>query len=262
MTEELTNTSNEPSTASDNNTWLSVLPEELKSAESLTKFKDVSSLASSYLEAEKTLTSRVAIPKPESSDEEWHKFYQKLGLPEDKKYLEQRKAEDEEYLSKYEEMFYQSGLTQRQGKKLLEHLYSFSGDLQKQQSEKLEQTRLANIDWLKSNYGNEFDNKMTVMQATLSKFGTKELASLIEESSYSPALVDLLVKVGEVLKSDSLVTGSESPVIAGSAAALKEIKRLESDSEFMVKLGGKNHTGHDEAVRRMEELYKIAYDKK
>ena len=258
MSEEITTTNNE--TATTDNSWLSSLPDELKSAESLTKFKDVSSLASGYLEAEKALTSRVSIPKLEASDEEWSKFYQKLGVPEDKKYTDKRNSEDEEYLSKYEEMFYQSGLTHRQGKKLLEHLYNFSIDLQKQQSERLEQTKTGNIEWLKSNYGNEFDHKMTVMQAALSKFGTKELATLIEESSYSPALVDLLVKVGEVLRSDSLVTGSAAPTITGSDAALKEIKRLESDSEFMVILNGKNHTGHEEAVKRMEELYKVAYN--
>ena len=240
--------------------WLSSLPEELKSSPSLGKFKDVTSLASSYLEAEKSLSQKVSLPKAESSDEEWYKFYQKLGMPEDKKYTDQRKAEDEEYLSKYEDMFYRSGLTHRQGSKLLEHLYNFSQDLQKQQDEGFKQTRHANIEWLKSNYGDSFDHKITIMQAALSKFGTKELASLIEESHYSPALVDLLVKVGEVLKSDSLVTGSEPAVVANSDTALKEIKKLEADSEFMAKLSGKNNTGHDEAVKKMEELYRLAYN--
>lgn len=258
MSEELSSVNNESPASSDS--WVASLPEELRTIESLNKFKDVASLAQSYLEAERSLTTRVAMPKNEASEEEWGKFYQKLGLPEDKKYLDTRPKEDEEYLSKYEEMFYESGLSQRQGKKLLEHLYKYSSNLQNQQSQKLEEVKTANLEWLKSNYGDNFDGNMTIMQAALSKFGTKELASLIEESSYSPALVDLLVKVGGILKSDSLVTGNNIPAITGSDAALKEIKRLESDSEFMVKLNGKNHTGHEEAVRRMEELYKLAYD--
>jgi transposase len=102
---------------------------------------------------------------------------------------------------------------------------------------------------------------MTVMQAALAKFGSRELAGLIEETSYNPALVDLLVRVGDTLKSDSLVTGLGAPLSTTSPrAALKEIKRLESDQEFMVKLGNKSHAGRSEAVGRMEELYKIAYD--
>ena len=258
MNEESTSIDNENN--SSNESWLASLPEELKSAESLSKFKDVPALASSYLEAEKALSAKVSIPSPDAKDEEWGKFYQKLGLPEDRKYTDKRSKEDEEYLSKYEEMFYNSGLTQRQGRKLLEHLYNFSSDLQKQHTEKLEKAKEENIDWLKSNYGKEFDSKMTLMNASLSKFGTKEIASLIEESNYSPALVDLLVRVGETLKSDSLVVSNQSPAITSSDAALKEIKRLESDSQFMVKLAGKDHLGHSEAVKKMEELYKIAYN--
>jgi hypothetical protein len=75
-------------------------------------------------------------------------------------------------------------------------------------------------------------------------------------------LVDLLVRVGETLKSDSLVTGNEPEVINSRDKALKEINRLESDSEFMVKLHNKDHTGHSASVKRLEELYKISYDEK
>ncbi|MGX6959680.1 MAG: hypothetical protein ACIPMY_00080 [Rickettsia endosymbiont of Pentastiridius leporinus] len=66
--------------ADDNNSWLSSLSDELKNSKSLKKFKDISSLASSYLEAEKNLNSRVAVPKNDVSNEEWHKFYSRLGL--------------------------------------------------------------------------------------------------------------------------------------------------------------------------------------
>jgi len=100
---------------------------------------------------------------------------------------------------------------------------------------------------------------MTVMQAALAKYGSKELAGLIEEVNYSPALIDLLVKAGSGLKSDSLVTGEQSRSITGSEQAAAEIKRLEADTDFMVKLSSKNHTGHNEAVRKMAELYNIVY---
>jgi hypothetical protein len=262
MSEEANIINHETTNSPSNDSWLTSLPEEIRKAESLGKFKDVSSLAQSYLEAEKSLNQRVLVPKSEASEEEWHKFYSRLGLPEDKKYTDKRSKEDEEYLSRYEEMFYQSGLSKKQGEKLLDSLYGFSEGLQKQQQADMEQTRNSNIDWLKSNYGNDFDSKMTIMQAALSKFGTKELAGLIEESSYSPAMVDLLVRVGETLKSDSLVTGNQPEVINSRDKALKEINRLESDSEFMVKLHNKDHTGHSESVKRLEELYKIAYDEK
>jgi hypothetical protein len=113
--------------------WLSSLPDELKTSESLKKFKDIPSLANSYIGLEKSLNSRIAVPKNDASNEEWHKFYARLGLPEDKRYTDKREADDEKYLSSYEEMFYNSGLSKRQGEKLLENLYNFSVDLQKKQ---------------------------------------------------------------------------------------------------------------------------------
>ncbi|WP_341749861.1 hypothetical protein [Candidatus Tisiphia endosymbiont of Sialis lutaria] len=258
MSKELIANNYETSSNSSGNDWLANMPEEIRKSESLGKFKDVSSLAQSYLEAEKSLNQRVAVPKDDSSDEEWHKFYCRLGLPEDKKYTDKRSKEDEEYLTRYEDMFYQSGLSKRQGEKLLNSLYCFSQDLQKQQQNAIEQTRHSHIDWLKNNYGEGFDSKMTVMQAALSKFGSKELAGLIEDSHYAPALVDLLVRVGETLKSDSLVTGKELPTINNRDGALAEIEKLESDPEFVVKLKTKDHTGHEQAVKRMQQLY---YDK-
>ncbi|BFD46645.1 MAG: hypothetical protein DMENIID0002_12910 [Rickettsia endosymbiont of Sergentomyia squamirostris] len=260
MSKEVIANNYETSPISSSNDWLANMPEEIRKAESLGKFKDVSSLAHSYLEAEKSLNQRVAVPKDDSSDEEWHKFYCRLGLPEDKRYTDKRSKEDEEYLTRYEDMFYQSSLSKRQGEKLLNSLYGFSQDLQKQQQNAIEQT--SHIGWLKDTYGEGFDNKMTVMQAALSKFGTKELAELIEGTNYAPALVDLLVRVGETLKSDSLVTGKEFPAINSREAALSEIEKLDSDPEFVVKLRTKDHTGHDQAVKRMQQLYKIAYDKK
>ncbi|HJD55394.1 MAG TPA: hypothetical protein LFW21_01835 [Rickettsia endosymbiont of Pyrocoelia pectoralis] len=217
---------------------------------------------SDYLKASESLNNRVSIPPSNASNEEWHKFYSRLGLPEDKKYTDEREVEDEEYLSSYEEMFYNSGLSKRQGEKLLENLYNFSNYLQKKQEEETKNSRNTNIEWLKNHYKDEFDNKTKIMNAALTQFGTKELALLIEESNYSPALVDLLVKVGETLKSDSLVTSSEKPVILGAESALKEIKRLESDQDFMLKFKDKNHMGHGEAVVQMNQLYDIAYNNK
>ena len=100
------------------------------------------------------------------------------------------------------------------------------------------------------------------MNAALSKFGSKELGNLIEDSNYNTALIDFLVNVGSMLKSDSLVTGAEKPTILNKETAIKEIKKLESDQDSMIKYKNKNHTGHEEIVARMNELYKIAYDTK
>ena len=59
MSEEANIINHETGSSNSNDSWLASLPEEIRKAESLSKFKDVSSLAQSYLEAEKSLNQRV-----------------------------------------------------------------------------------------------------------------------------------------------------------------------------------------------------------
>jgi len=258
--DETANTAETLATAS----WLESLPQELKGAESLTKFKDVGQLAQSYLEAEKALSSRIAIPDEKADNEAWAKFYQRLGLPEDKRYTEKRTAEDEQYLQAYEQMFYDNGLSKRQGEKLLNSLYDYSNKIEQQQQKQstveAEKAKGENLQWLQSNYGNEFDARMSGMQAALKEFGSRELAEMLEDSLFAPALVDMLAKVGATLKSDSLVDGNAKAPISSKEQALQEIKKLESSPDFVVKLSSKDHGEHAEAVERMRELHNIAYN--
>lgn len=253
------NADNEVNDTVESNSWLDNMPDDIRGNQSLSKFKDVTSLAQSYLAAEKALSSRVAIPADDADEEQWGKFYQRLGVPEDKIYTSERKGEDEKYIKDYEEMFFSSGISKRQGEKLLKHLYDYSSKLQQENRLESDRIKSENFDWLKSNYGNDFDVRMSSMQAALKEYGSKELADMLEDNMYAPALVDMLAKVGSTLKSDSLVTGEEKAVISEKDSALREIKALENDNDFMVKLANKNHAGHDAAVARMTELHSIAY---
>jgi hypothetical protein len=140
-------------------------------------------------------------------------------------------------------------------------MYEYSNNLQGKQKEEMEKINSSNLSWLKNNYGDEFDSKMNLMQAALKQYGSKELASIIEESNYSPAIVDMLVRAGASLPSDRLVTGQSKEDLKTPESALNKIKELESTPEFMVKFRDKNHPSHSEAVRKMEGLYKLAYDK-
>ena len=251
---------------SQNSDWQNSLSEDLRSSESLGKFKDINSLAKSYLEAEQNLAKRISIPEDSSPAEEWGKFYQKLGMPEDKKYLEldARSSYDDKHLSSLEAMLFESGISKRQGQSLLNALHKYSNSEQEKQKAEDEELRKKNLDWLNKAYSDKFNEKVNVMKLALQKFGSKELAEMVESTGYNPAIVDLLVKVGKNLKPDSLITSSENKIdnIEGPESALKEIKKLESDDNFMLKYKARDHAGHADAVKRLNDLYDLAYKKK
>jgi hypothetical protein len=62
--------------------WKASLPEDLRKEKSLEAIQDVSSLAKSYVDAEKIVGGSIRIPKEGADQKEWDAFYSKLGRPE------------------------------------------------------------------------------------------------------------------------------------------------------------------------------------
>jgi hypothetical protein len=247
--------------------WLQGLPEDIRSSKSLAKFNDLPALAKSYLELEKNLDKRILMPSEEASDEEWSKVFAKLGMPEDKKYIaDEKKAEllknnlaDEETLLLYEDLFHKGNLTRRQGEKILERIIENAQNSNKELIEARKTAREANLAKFQETYKESTSEKLNILKGVMSRYGSAELVDLVEETNYAPVLIDLLLKLGEGIKGDSLVSGKSNPLISDKETARKEIKRLESDREFMVKYAGKGHVGHKQAVKELNDLYDIAY---
>ena len=247
--------------------WLQGLPEDIRSSKSLAKFNNLPALAKSYLELEKNLDKRILMPNEEASDEEWNKVFAKLGMPEDKKYIaDEKKAEllknnlaDEETLLLYEDLFHKGNLTRRQGEKILERIIENAQNSNKELIEARKTAREANLAKFQETYKESTSEKLNILKGVMSRYGSAELVDLVEETNYAPVLIDLLLKLGEGIKGDSLVSGKSNPLISDKETARKEIKRLESDREFMVKYADKGHVGHKQAVKELNDLYDIAY---
>ena len=86
--------------------------------ESLKGFENIEDLAKSYHELRSDYAKN-SIPK---EDGDWDSFYNKLGRPENKQYLDDIKEDDRKVLSHYESALYDAGLSKKQGKKVLESL--------------------------------------------------------------------------------------------------------------------------------------------
>lgn len=246
--------------------WREGLPDELKNSPSLAKFKDKASLVKSYLEGERALSARVAIPKESATEAEWEAFYKKIGRPEDKRYrpddLAVNGEEEEAILARYEDLFHASGLTKRQGQAVLSRMIEVSSTLEEEAKAKADTTRTQNLKALEEAFGDKMDLTIKRIEAALGQFGgdaRQELASLVEETGYNPALVQFLSRVGENLASDRLITGESPKLSTPKQAALDEIKKLEDDKAFQVNYRGSDVEKRQEAIKRMDELYRIAY---
>src|SRR5256885_6120890 len=79
--------SNEPTESSNGvvgtppSDWRSALPDDLRTEPTLASFKDVSTLAKSFVDTKRMVGDSIRLPKSDASPEEWGKLYDKLGRP-------------------------------------------------------------------------------------------------------------------------------------------------------------------------------------
>src|SRR6185437_3686507 len=97
-------------------------PDVAKQYPTLTKFKDLPSLAKSYAELEKSYGSSLRMPAPDAPQEERDAFYSKLGRPESPDKYEIKFGEgvavDDKLLGSFREAAHKLGLSQQQAQAL------------------------------------------------------------------------------------------------------------------------------------------------
>jgi len=162
-------------------TWRDDLPDELKGVKTLEKFKDVSGLAKSYVETEKYFEGSVRIPGDDASEEDWNKFYSKLGRPETPEDYQYEKAElpegmqyDTEFEKEFLQFAHQKGLNNNQVTEFYNWWNSKTKDVYVQNDvEKQNNIQKAEIE-LRADWGRQYDEKLAGVQRLVDKYATEE----------------------------------------------------------------------------------------
>lgn len=246
--------------------WIETLNDDFKTNKSLNKFPDVNALAKSYIEMEKQNGSRISLLNENSTDEDKNSFYNRLGRPEDKSYFSDdekasylKTGSTDDSLKAYQEIFHKSGLTKSQGKSLLDEFSKHTQNGEENYKKQMEEERNSNFEVLTKTHGDKLDEKIKLVESALSNYGNAELNQLVEETNYNPALINLLMNIGSNVKSDKLVTGKTEISVNDKESAKKELKKLEIDKDFMLQYNDRDNAGNETAIKRMKELYELAY---
>jgi len=250
------------------------LPPELQKEPSLQTFRDVGTMAKSYVEAQKLIgTKRVSVPGEKATDAEWESFYTNIGRPEtaDKYADVELKDEngkaisakpDPKELGELKKFFHKMGLTGRQASQMQE--YSLKYMLAQQTgaaAAKASQTE-AGVTELKTEWGDKFDANVDVARSVVKKFGDAEVAKFLEDSGMGNniPLIRFLNKVGVSILEDSGRRGTDTSLpMNDSTRATQEIDNLKTDAAFQKALGDPRDMGHDAAVRRWTRLFQVAH---
>lgn len=188
-------------TPQNTNSFQDLLPEEYKNVESLKQYKDLNGFIKSHLEQEKMVGRAVAhIPKEDSTQEQWDKYFAKIGRPEsvDKYNIpEIEKPEDyvsnDELIGIFKELSHKSGLTQKQFESILNGVESYSINAYNSLKEEQNKKDAEFESLLDKTFGNEkestINNVKNLIRENLSPELGEGLANLNDRDFVSVAIL-------------------------------------------------------------------------
>lgn len=237
--------------------WRASLPDDLKQEKSLSSFKDVATLAKSYVHAQKSLGSRIPIPDPTNA-EALNEIYTKLGRPESPDKYEIQRVEglnyNEALESKILEQAHRLGLNHQQASELVNWTAQDHAESVAALRESTEQT-------LKQEWGQAYDKNIALAQRGLRAFADKELLELIDSTGLGnhPAMIRLAHSIGSALGEDSAIGSGGTGNTMTPADAKSQIGRIMADPNHLYHAQHAGKPGHKEAVAEMQRLFQMAH---
>jgi len=265
------------------------LDESLRDDPSLSDIKNVNDLAKSYVNAQRMIGSSIRIPGEDAGDEqreefyrklqdvpgvaklpqneeEWGHFYNKMGRPENPAGYEYEFPEgvpvDEEVLHSFSDFAHKLGLTKAQAKAVTGFQANWIASTLQQDAVATEQARQSNEAILKEKWGPEFNNKLSAAKIVASQYSEKYPDQVAELASgpagNNAAFLSILSDLYSYMSEDGLISETSRP---GHGPSSEEAQQTIEEIK-----GNPNHAywnpsdpGHDAAIKKVNELYQIAY---
>ncbi|MDY0872510.1 hypothetical protein [Dongia rigui] len=250
--------------------WRLGLEDDLAGLVQQKGWRSAKDVLTSYRSLERMLGGdRVALPGKDAGPEDWGPVWEKLGRPADPAgYALSAPGGDDPAVGEYDgptaqwfrDTAFELGLTQTQAAKLHDaFLERFGKEPQPAMVQEEEPD-------LRSVWGRRYDRNMAAARRAYGTFlGDEAQFNQIADGIGLSALLDLLAKVGHATGEDSM-TGRADARNSGprsAAEAMGEIGRLQAAAKADPKhpYTNKTHPDHAAAVKRMEDLFALAYGK-
>ena len=197
--------------ASDTPDWVDTFPDEVK--KNVSRYKTPEELAKAYVNLQSQLGKSTQIPGKDASDEDWSKWYTRIGRPDSPDGYElsnvERDAKLPEDQQGAEQQFartaHQHGLTKEQARQTWKSLLDQSaGVLSAINASRKE--ALAKVDTeLRSELGGEYNAGLQLMKRVVNRFADGNARRALDEGlGNDPRLVRMLIGIGKVMSEDTL----------------------------------------------------------
>ncbi len=243
--------------------WLDGLPDDIKAAPSLSKYKDVGDLAKAYVNAEKLIgRGGVVIPKDGDAPEVTAKFRAAMGVPEKPEDYAIKPPEglpesiwSEASAKEFQGWAHELGLSPKQAQQLAEKYAGHA--LAARDAIGLTPDGKPAEEALRAEWGREFDTRKQQAQQAVKEFGGPELVEFLQRTGLgnNPAMVRAWAKIGAELSEDRPAGMGTGRGVMGKEAASQERQRLMADPKGPY--WNPMDPQHKATVARVTELVKM-----
>jgi len=165
--------------------WRSMIPEEIRDHKSLSTIQDVGSLAKGFVHAQSMIgADKIALPGKTASADDWNAVWSKLGRPEDPGGYEINYAApegtqpDDGTVDWFRQVAHEAGLNNAQAQLIMDKYAGRLGELVTMDEAQVEQTQKETMNALEREWGDAFEDRLNVANATLQEFGDLDLAEM------------------------------------------------------------------------------------
>jgi hypothetical protein len=239
--------------------WKAGLSDDLRADKSLENIKDISSLAKSYIHAQRLVgADKIPVPNKHATDEDWKEVYKRLGAPEKPdqykyKFDEDQKV-DTEALKNFSSQAHKLGLLPTQAQGMVNYYNEMVGkQLADAESISTSQREKAMTE-LKTEWGQAYDQKLQKANTVVSSVFPKGIMSINLEDGTKlgdhSEVIKAFAALGEKMGEDDIIK-SDGPVYMTPKQIEKQIGELQQTGSAY---WDKNHPNHDTAVQEVQTL--------
>ncbi len=243
--------------------WRATLPAELKAEPMFKTIGDINTLAKSYVHAQKAVgADKIALPGKHATEEDWHRFRVKTGLPETPDLYEvavpkEAKFVNPDLIKELKPIAHKAGIMPKQLEALVGWYEQNSSKEAQAALEQIKQQRGEQVASLKKEWGTAFDNNLGYANKVLKDHGHEELGKYLKETGLDndPNLVKLLAKIGQSIYKEDQILGDRG-VVAGAndpATAMKKANDILGNAEHPYY--NASHPNHAAAVAEVNALF-------
>ena len=246
--------------------WRASLPEDIRGDASIKDFKDIGSLTKSFIEAQKLVGGSARVPKADAPDEEWAKFYQRVGRPESAEKYELKMPQmpegqkvDEKLVTNFKTWAHEAGLHPRQAQRLLDRYTAAQAQMVTEYNESMTN----GVAELKKEWGANFDKNTALAVKAVNELGDDDLKALLDSTGLGnhPVLIKFFAGLGEQIGEDTIVVG-DAPAVTDqdSRDALQlKIDSIRRDKTHPFNNRNASHAAREAAIREVNGLYEKLY---